>query len=245
MDRISSLSDDLIIKILSYNQTKQAIRTCILSSRWKNIWRSIPILKLTSDDLTSLTKFHQFTRLFSSRNTDIELSSIKLTVGGFNQTLIRRVISYALSYNHQKMTIFWSVEMRTEIPNSLFMSQSLEDLTLIGPARYYAQPEINSILDLPSLTTLHLENVILNHGNPGEYGGIFSKCLNLKNLTLSNCSINDHTPSISHPELSKLTPEKGLYSYANVVVPHLKNLNALDCNGRIKIYAPRLSTILH
>ncbi|XP_071724443.1 uncharacterized protein [Rutidosis leptorrhynchoides] len=143
------------------------------------------------------------------------------------------------------MTILLSVKKRIEIPNSLFMSQSLEDVTLIGPTRYYAQPEIKSSLDLPSLTTLHLENVILNHENPGEYGGIFSKCLNLKNLTLSNCNINDHTPFISYPEFSKLTPEKGLYSFANVVVPHLKNLTVVDCRGPIKIYAPELSSLMY
>ncbi|XP_071703977.1 uncharacterized protein [Rutidosis leptorrhynchoides] len=200
-DRLSSLSDDLIIKILSYNNdTKQAIRTSILSSRWKNIWNSIPHFDLSSDDFTS--RPHEFTRYLSSRNSEIELSSVKLSVGEYRHAFVKTVVDYAFSHNVQKMTIIWSDEMCLKIPSSLFTSQPLKDLTLIGSASNFRKPRITSSLDLPALTTLHLENVILNNENSG---GLFSKCLNLKNLTLSNCDISDHNPFISHSEFSNLS----------------------------------------
>ncbi|XP_071703940.1 F-box protein At5g03100-like [Rutidosis leptorrhynchoides] len=212
-DRFSSLLDDLIIKILSYNDTKQAVRTSILSSRWKNIWKSIPHLDLSTDDFTSKNRFYEFTHdvssVLSSRNNDRDLSRIKL-------------------------------------PKSLFMSnsQSLKDLTLIAANRRWDQPKLKSSWDLPSLTTLHLENVRLSNENPDEYNGLFSRCLNLKNLTLSHCTIFDNH-ILTHSKFSYLTCESGLYSIATIVAPHLKNLTAIDCDGLLKIYTPELSSLMY
>ncbi|XP_071703978.1 F-box protein At5g03100-like [Rutidosis leptorrhynchoides] len=243
-DRLSSLSDDLVIKILSYNNdTKQAVRTSILSSRWKTIWKSIPLFDLSSDYFTS--RPHEVTRYLSSRNNEIELSSVELSVGEFSQAFVKTVVDYAFSHNVQKMTIIWSGGWHNKIPNFLFMSRSLKDLTFISTTRYLNQPEIKSSMDLPALTSLHLENVILDNQNPDEYGGLFSKFLNLKNLTLFKCSIHDHNPFISLSEFSNLTPENGLYSFANVVAPHLKNLTVVDCQGRLKVYAPELSSLMY
>ncbi|XP_071691481.1 uncharacterized protein [Rutidosis leptorrhynchoides] len=116
-------------------------------------------------------------------------------------------------------------------------------LTVIGTKYLFTQPTIKSSLDLPALTTLHLENVVLDNEKRDKYNGLFSKCLNLKNLTLSNCSIHDHNDYFTQDKFSYLTPEKGLYSVANVVAPHLKNLTVEDCTGHLKIYAPELTSL--
>ncbi|XP_071702102.1 F-box protein At5g03100-like [Rutidosis leptorrhynchoides] len=249
-DRLSNLSEDLIIQILSFNDTKQAVRTSILSSRWRNIWKSIPHLDLSSEDFTKLNRFYEFTHdvsnVISSRNNDRDLSSVKLSVRGYNQTFVKTVVDYALSHNVQKMTIIWFDDRDIELPNSLFMSnsRSLKELTLIAPNRRWDQPKIKSSWDLPALTTLHLENVYLSNKTLDEHSGLFSKCLNLKNLTLSHCTISDHH-ILSHSKFSNLTPEKGLYSVATIVAPHLKNLTAIDCSGRLKIYTPELSSLMY
>ncbi|KAF3549938.1 hypothetical protein DY000_02002767 [Brassica cretica] len=38
MDRISGLSDELLVKILSFVPTEVAVSTSILSKRWKFVW---------------------------------------------------------------------------------------------------------------------------------------------------------------------------------------------------------------
>ncbi|EOA14569.1 hypothetical protein CARUB_v10027810mg [Capsella rubella] len=45
MDRISPLSDDVIIKILSFVGTKVAVSTNLLSKRWRYLWKHVPTLK--------------------------------------------------------------------------------------------------------------------------------------------------------------------------------------------------------
>ncbi|XP_030506342.2 F-box/FBD/LRR-repeat protein At3g26920 [Cannabis sativa] len=54
-DRISKLPDGVIIHMLSFLPTKDVVRTCLLSKRWKLIWYSVPTLffsNVTSPDLT-------------------------------------------------------------------------------------------------------------------------------------------------------------------------------------------------
>lgn len=45
VDIVSSLLDEILVHVLSFLSTKQAVRTCLLSKRWRNIWASVPVLK--------------------------------------------------------------------------------------------------------------------------------------------------------------------------------------------------------
>lgn len=49
-DMISNLPDVLLTRILSFLSTKEAIRTGILSTRWKFIWASLLTLDLSEED---------------------------------------------------------------------------------------------------------------------------------------------------------------------------------------------------
>ncbi|KAG2300968.1 hypothetical protein Bca52824_037440 [Brassica carinata] len=45
MDRISGLSDELLVKILSFLPTKDAVSTSVLSKQWKFLWMWLPKLE--------------------------------------------------------------------------------------------------------------------------------------------------------------------------------------------------------
>ncbi|KAI7739819.1 hypothetical protein M8C21_024283, partial [Ambrosia artemisiifolia] len=86
----------------------------------------------------------------------------------------------------------------------------------------------NSIWELTALTTLYLHSVTLRcDENADKYVGFFSKCANLKNLTLKSCNTKGFKGlSICLPLLSNLTlvDVDGSVKVFNIVAPQLKNL---------------------
>ncbi|KAI7739816.1 hypothetical protein M8C21_024280, partial [Ambrosia artemisiifolia] len=85
-----------------------------------------------------------------------------------------------------------------------------------------------SIWELPALTTLYLHDATLCcDENTDECIGPFSKCANLKSLTLKDCYIKGFMElSICLPLLSNLTLENfdGNLKIFDIVAPQLKNL---------------------
>lgn len=49
-DRLSTLPDEIRIHILSHSKTRYAVRTSILSKRWRNIWANVPNLDFDDED---------------------------------------------------------------------------------------------------------------------------------------------------------------------------------------------------
>ncbi|KAM0900127.1 hypothetical protein ACQ4PT_020839 [Festuca glaucescens] len=46
-DRISALPDAILQHVLSFLQAREAVRSCVLARRWRFLWKSIPVLRLT------------------------------------------------------------------------------------------------------------------------------------------------------------------------------------------------------
>lgn len=59
-DRISALPDQILIHILSFMHTKDAICTGILSRRWRGLWTFTPNLYFDDDDFDDCKKFIKF-----------------------------------------------------------------------------------------------------------------------------------------------------------------------------------------
>lgn len=59
-DMISILPDSLISQILLYLPTKEAVKTSVLSKRWKSIWLLIPELDLDSSEFPDYNAFVGF-----------------------------------------------------------------------------------------------------------------------------------------------------------------------------------------
>lgn len=49
-DRISNLPDDLLLQILVLLPIAEAVRTCVLSTRWRHMWRRLPRLEFNDDE---------------------------------------------------------------------------------------------------------------------------------------------------------------------------------------------------
>ncbi|XP_040249806.1 MEIOTIC F-BOX protein MOF-like [Aegilops tauschii subsp. strangulata] len=52
-DRLGDLPDCLLHVILSYLGSQQAVRTCVLSRRWRNLWRDVPRVDIDDRELVN------------------------------------------------------------------------------------------------------------------------------------------------------------------------------------------------
>ncbi|KAI3501738.1 hypothetical protein L1887_29723 [Cichorium endivia] len=234
-DRLSSLPDELIHKILSCFDMKFAVQTCLLSSRWECLWKSVPCLNFSSDCFRTLTKFSKFvTHVLSHRNHQIQVSSVKLDFDGVaNQVSVRKIANYAFSHNVQELTVANTPLCRfSNFPPCLFSSQSLKHfaLTVIDSSDCIT---LDTPLDFPALTTMHLSSIILSRD-------LFSKCVNLKNLTIEDFDVDCmEVLDIITPRLSNLMLiDSGYVDVINLIAPQLENLTVIGCYLTKPLNAP-------
>nr|XP_043625793.1 F-box/FBD/LRR-repeat protein At1g80470-like [Erigeron canadensis] len=264
-DRLSNLSDDLIHKILSFVSINDTVKTMALSSRYRFIWTTMPYLNFDSDDFSSLQNFVDC--FLQRRNNQIDVSSLYLDIGIKQVTdpSVKKLMRYAFSHNIQRVEVtcmpqgHWGKRFQLiEFPLSLFSSKSLEHLSLNN---YWSRDqrlklEAMSILELPALTTLYLEGITSasdDDANCCVITGLFSKCTNLKHLTLISCNTVDKSSlSICHPGLSNLTLYNIRAWSVNVVAPQLENLTITDdddcsSDGMLEyvISAPNLASLAY
>jgi hypothetical protein len=103
-DRMSNLPDFVLLHIMRFMNTKQAVQTCVLSTRWKDLWRQLTNLALNNSDFTNtLSKYSQFVFSFlSHRDNSISLHDIILS-----------------NITHLNLS-FWSVPgRRIQLPSSM------------------------------------------------------------------------------------------------------------------------------
>ncbi|GJN04832.1 hypothetical protein PR202_ga22407 [Eleusine coracana subsp. coracana] len=55
-DRLSALPDCLLHEIMSFLKARQAVQTCVLSSWWRHLWRSVPCLDIDLDEFETGNK---------------------------------------------------------------------------------------------------------------------------------------------------------------------------------------------
>lgn len=222
-DRLSSLPDDLIHNILSFIGMKHAVKTSVLSSRWRHTWTSMRHLNFSTEDFYKSAMFSPFVdHVLSHRNHLVHVFSVKLSFEGLpTQAFVERILNYASTHNVQHLSVTcMSPHYSFVLTLSLFSSKSLKHLTLSGSGDDMIFIKIKSNWELPALTTLYLSNFELYEEN----SEIFSNCPNLKNLTLKTCmKIGRGRFKIYHSQLLNLTLEN-IRTHVYVEAPQLKTL---------------------
>lgn len=167
-DRLSDLCDYLLIHILSFLRSKIAVQTCILSTRWRNLWKQLPFLSLySSNTLPRLSEFaSQFLSLRDGSTSLFVLKFYNFCNEGFMEPhILDKILQYAISHNIQHLHIFLKCDIQ-HFPSCLFSCDTLTSLRFnVTPIRY-DKPKIffpNS-LNLPSLTSLSLGFIAFRGG---------------------------------------------------------------------------------
>ncbi|KAK9051148.1 hypothetical protein SSX86_027774 [Deinandra increscens subsp. villosa] len=167
MDRISTLPDNITEKILTLMPIRDALRTSILSRKWRYSWRSMPKLAFTDD----MVKVH---------------SSCPL----LKKSLLVNAIFHVLLFHKgpTKLEFFSSFDdfqMFSEVDqiiNYLSRGSSVNELILVVRDNYYKLPV--SFFSLQGLESIELQNCVLEP--PVTFNG-FSR---LRRIMFNNVKVS-------------------------------------------------------
>ncbi|XP_068309884.1 FBD-associated F-box protein At5g60610-like [Pyrus communis] len=236
-DRIRELPVEVLRHILSFLPTKYAVRTSCLSSKWKNIWASVPILNFHHDYFSGDAGFSMFVErvLFMRDSSDIQRFSLCCRqiqdfsrVDGWIRTAIRRnVVELSISAIFDRLRIY-------ELPKSLCICKSLMFLELL----------LNFTIKVPTSgcfpSLKYLCVMLFGMADKDSMNRLFSQCPVLEVLTIKTVSGIRHVVldiNISAPELKMLTiylGRAGALHNLFVNAPKLENLNL--CDSRLSNY---------
>ncbi|PIA34082.1 hypothetical protein AQUCO_03900173v1 [Aquilegia coerulea] len=236
-DKISDLPESLLHLILSFLDMKQVVQTSCLSTKWRNIWKSVPVLNLdyyfqmnTSDigDPSHVEKFMDTMDhiLFLRDDSTIQ----KLTISRFFHSDLARVDAWLLFAIKQQVK---EIQLRInptykhychQLPNVLFTSVIEVFKLSIFCSRFSVQLP-NSMCSATQLRVLKLENIVLPKGDPG--GELVLSCPILEDIFLNHCCHHDlKILRICAPQLNNLV----IYNY-----------HAVSC--KIMICTPNLTSL--
>ncbi|XP_015697808.1 MEIOTIC F-BOX protein MOF-like [Oryza brachyantha] len=166
-DRLGALPDEALQHVLSFLPLPEAVRASALARRWRHLWRSMPVLRITGEGrvlnrrgVRRLNRFVNHLLLLRDRSARLDACEIKLgTFRSQDDPLINLWIRHALLCQARLLQVHLSVD------NNSF---ELEGLSLVS--RY--------------LTRLELCNVVLNNCFLN-----YSTCPALEELVMRSCHI--------------------------------------------------------
>ncbi|KAI3753927.1 hypothetical protein L2E82_25992 [Cichorium intybus] len=202
----SDLPDSILHHILSFIPTTEAVKTSILSTRWKNLWTFLPSIDIDDEllcarevyDVTSFVNFvERVLLLWDASNMEKFRISCHVLC---NSSIIRSWISHAIMHNVQELDICLVQGDPYVIPQSIFDSTSLVSLKI----RMNWDILLPSHVSFPCLKTLHLSFLWFLHDDFTEK--IFPGCPALEELVLFKCCFrNSKNTVISSSTLKNLT----------------------------------------
>ncbi|XP_058727506.1 F-box/LRR-repeat protein At4g14096-like [Vicia villosa] len=249
-DRISDLPESVLLHILSFLKTTQyTVQTCILSKRWKNLWKQFSVLSLHSDCFNTLEVFIEYvSQLLSLRDHGIPLHTLKLFLSpedNIESHLFERILTYAVSNNVKNLQVLLDCDIQ-HFPSSLLSCHTLTSLYFrVFPSLDDEEKILfpNS-LNFQSLTKLDIGCIAFCGGTDP-----FSACPRLIWLKISNFNIlGDKNLCISSTTLVKLTiqihckPKND--NKMELSIPSLRTFAFIGTPFKI-LYASQLTSVEH
>lgn len=141
MDRMSGLPDEILLHILSFLPTKNAVSTSILSSRYSNLWTELPVIDLVENNDHCFVKsdknkfaFVNFLNNLLLVNTSSTIHKFRLKQNfDFDERYLFRIngwIRFILSKNVVELDLETRLDNEDDFCLRFWPSDSLEILKL-------------------------------------------------------------------------------------------------------------------
>jgi hypothetical protein len=159
-DSLSNLPVCVLVHILSFLNSKHAVQTCVLSTRWKHLWKRIPTLILYSSKFSTVKHFATFVSLIlTRRDSSTALHALDLQrMGIIENKLLKMILNYVFSHNTHIGRLGIDVTADScPILSCVSKCRALTSLKLsIYPRGLTLFPESLNLPLLTSLDTFHL-----------------------------------------------------------------------------------------
>lgn len=250
-DRISELSDDLLIQILLFVPTKDAVATTFLSKRWRYVWIKLPRLVYIETGNSSKSVWWFLDESMRVHNAPI-IKTLCIQLGSQCpvDADVAKWVAKAVDRCVRKLylKLLWFREPIT-MPKSLYTCKTLRRLVLWGDILV----DVPCVVFLPSLYQLVLDSVVFK--DEDSHIRLLSSCPVLKDLNVTRPDdVDDNVRkfTVKVPSLLRLTYLNTLFrkddddTDGSLVIdtPNLVYLNIFDSLGHSCLikYMPCLTT---
>ncbi|CAL9240041.1 unnamed protein product [Arabidopsis halleri] len=188
VDWISKLPDCLLCEVLLNLPTKDVVKSSVLSTRWRNLWKHVPALDLDNCDFHEFNTFLNFVDSFLDFNSESCLQNFMLKYDCDDDdyepeiSIIGRWINTIVTRNVKHIDVLddsygsWEVQL----PSSIYTCESLVSLKLC--ALTLPSPKFVS---LPSLKVMAL--LIAKFADDLALETLITKCPVLESLIVERC----------------------------------------------------------
>ncbi|PWA52530.1 FBD-like protein [Artemisia annua] len=213
-DRLSDLPKDILTHVLSLLPLKLAVRTSILSKRWRYIWMLVPNL-----DFDNVTPYEAVDHVLELCKSKVEILRLHFNKWPVPKPTVSKWINEAIRLNVSELDI---LVREVNLPLSFFTCKTLTTFRLTFQSRDKALA-CPSLVSLPCLKTLD----IVVYSNPLENTfKLIHGCPILENLSLEiKRRESEENYYFEIPTLKRLT---------------LSILRSIKTNNRVVLNLPNL-----
>lgn len=214
-DRLTSLPDCLIHHIMSFLKARQVVQTCVLSTRWRHLWRSVPCLDIDQDEF----KAAGLNRITEKERDDFEDFTDHLLIPNNISIALLDTLRLHVSddeYYHRGASVRWirhGIKYSAQNPGIMHKESNLAfwRLKKLHLSGVYLDGSFMKHVSsgCPYLEVLELKDC------PCTFEEVTSHTL--KNLILENCGCNELS-GITSPTLKSLTIIASGYYHINRLV---------------------------
>ncbi|XP_030469708.1 F-box/LRR-repeat protein 13-like [Syzygium oleosum] len=201
---LCNLPDEILLRVLDFLSTRDAVRMSVLSKRWKHLSKSIPSLIFDEEDFFEKSRFLNFVEGALSFRDLSPLKAFSLSCYVDNdESRINTWVDAAIRRKVQELHLCLLVEIHSPVkytlPCCIFRCETLVKFHLEMLHNF----RVPSLVCLPNLKVLTLEYV--GFGDDNSFEKLLA-CPSLEELSLKNCRGRQiKVLNIGAPNLLKLT----------------------------------------